>query len=113
MELPFQAAEDGVDLKEIILGADLGHQVRVWPALHRHFEVSHPPGRIERVHPHHALLAAEVHLLEPVGDDVPRRVFVLRGHRIFEVENQRVRRQRQGPLQHLFSGAGDEMYGAP
>src|SRR5262249_39292729 len=54
--LTLHTAEDGVDPEEVVLDADLGHEVGIWAPSHGHLQILYPPGSIEWVHAHHALL---------------------------------------------------------
>ena len=82
--------------------ADLGHQDPVRPGVGGGVEIVGMPGRVDAVDPDEHLALTEAAGLHRVGDLLAGLLLGLGRHRVLEIEDHAIGRQRAG----LFDGAG-------
>ena len=105
--------DDGDDAADVLGPVRLGHHVAVGPARDGLLEVGLGVLGEDGVHPHPALLAAEVERLEPAPHDGPGRRLLVGRHRVLEVEDQPVGGGGEGLGDHPLVAAGDEVERSP
>ena len=107
--LPLEVAHHPVDQADVVGAVDLRHQVGVGRVDHGRLDVRPEPRRVDRVDPYDLLVAAEVGVGQPPGDDPAGLVLQLRDDRVLEVQHQGVGLGVEALAQHLLARPGDEV----
>ncbi len=97
--------------REVCQACNLGHQDGVCPRLPRHGEIVLDPGRLQPVDADDGAAAPETAGFHGRGNEVSGLGFLLRGNGVFEIEDERVGRQRPGFFQDARLVAGHVEHG--